>query len=141
VAKEFFEQVVDALVGFLPPDERDFSWRTSSRNLKVWFGEETREHYEVQLVDEELEIGFHAEYPDEADNEAAIARLVAGQDRWRATLGDDAVVGAFLGRFPDWRRVSEAWPDPDFDDPDLPVQVALRLTDYIDALEPLRRSH
>jgi hypothetical protein len=65
---------------------------------------------------------------------------MAGQDRWREALGGDAVVGAFLGRFPDWRRVSEAWPDPDLDDPELPVQVALRLTDYIDALEPLRRS-
>ena len=79
MTREFFEQVVDALVGFLPPDARDFSWRTSSRNLKVWFGEDTREHYEVQLVDDELEIGFHAEYPDPARNDAVLARIVGDE--------------------------------------------------------------
>ena len=108
----------------------------------------TREHYEAQLIAADgvdgamvsaLEIGFHAEHPDAEENDAAIARLMAGQDRWRERWASGAVVGAFLGRFPDWRRVLEAWPDPDLDDPDLPVQVALRLTDYIDALEPLRR--
>ncbi|MGH9216412.1 MAG: hypothetical protein ACRDZS_09170, partial [Acidimicrobiales bacterium] len=116
------------------------------------FGAErpAREHYEAQVIAPDgvdgatvsaLEIGFHAEHPDVAENEAVIARLVTQRDRWRAALGNDAVLGPFLGRFPHWRRVSEVWPDPDFDDPDLPVQVALRLTDYIEALEPLRRTH
>ena len=72
--------------------------------LKAWFGGErpTREHYEAQLIapdgvdgaiDSALEIGFHAEHPDAEDNDAAIARLMAGRERWRATLGEAAVVG------------------------------------------------
>ena len=146
----FFDEVAEAVRGLVGDDLVDVRHQARRWGLKAWFGAErpTREHYEAQLIAPDgvdgatasaLEIGFHAEHPDPADNDAAIALLLAGQDRWRATLGDDAVVGGFLGHFPAWRRVSEAWPDPDLDDPDLPVQVALRLADYIDALEPLRR--
>jgi hypothetical protein len=146
----FFDEVAEAVRGLVGPDRVDLRQQARRWGLKAWFGTERpgREHYEAQVIAPDgvdgatalaLEIGFHAEHPDPAENEAAIARLVAGQDRWRAVLGDDAVVGPFLGRFPDWRRVSEAWPDPDLSDPDLPVHVALRLTDYIDALEPVRR--
>jgi hypothetical protein len=145
----FFDEVAEALRGLVGGDRMDMHQQARRWGLKAWFGAErpAREHYEAQVISPDgvdgatvaaLEIGFHAEHPDAADNEAAIASLVAGQDSWRAALGHDAVVGPFLGRFPDWRRVSEAWPDPDLDDPDLPVQVALRLSDYIDALEPLR---
>lgn len=148
----FFDKVAEAVRGLVVADHVDMRQQARRWGLKAWFGAErpTREHYEAQLIAPDgvvgaavsaLEIGFHAEHPDAADNEATIARLVARQDGWRAALGDDAVVGPFLGRFPDWRRVSETWPDPDLDDPELPVQVALRLTDYIDALEPLRRTH
>jgi hypothetical protein len=148
----FFDEVAEAVRGLVGDDLVDVRQQARRWGLKAWFGAErpTREHYEAQLIAPDgvdgatvsaLEIGFHAEHPVPADNEAAIARLMAGHDRWRATLGDDAVVGPFLGHFPAWRRVSEAWPDPDLDDPDLPVQVALRLADYIDALEPLRRGH
>ena len=146
----FFDEVAEAVRGLVGPDRVDLRQQARRWGLKAWFGTERpgREHYEAQVIAPDgvegatalaLEIGFHAEHPDPAENEAAIARLVAGQDRWRSVLGDDAVVGPFLGRFPDWRRVSEAWPDPDLSDPDLPVQVALRLTDYIEALEPMRR--
>ena len=146
----FFDEVAEAVRGLVGRDLVDMRQQSRRWGLKAWFGTERpgREHYEAQVIAPDgvegatalaLEIGFHAEHPDPAENEAAIARLVAGQDRWRAVLGDDAVVGPFLGRFPDWRRVSEAWPDPDLSDPDLPVQVALRLTDYIEALEPMRR--
>jgi hypothetical protein len=152
VELRFFDVVAEAVRGLVGAGRMDLRQQTRRWGLKAWFGADrpAREHYEAQVIAPDgidgatvsaLEIGFHAEHPDAADNEAAIARLLVGQDRWRAALGNDAVVGPFLGRFPDWRRVSEAWPDPDFDDPDLPVQVALRLTDYIDALEPLRRSH
>jgi hypothetical protein len=148
----FFDEVAEAVRGLVVADHVDMRQQARRWGLKAWFGaaRPTREHYEAQLIAPDgvvgaavsaLEIGFHAEHPDAADNEATIARLVARQDGWRAALGDDAVVGPFLGRFPDWRRVSETWPDPDLDDPELPVQVALRLTDYIDALEPLRRTH
>lgn len=146
----FFDEVAEAVRGLVGRDRVDMRQQARRWGLKAWFGTERpgREHYEAQVIAPDgvdgvttlaLEIGFHAEHPDPAENEAAIARLVTGQDRWRAVLGDDAVVGPFLGRFPDWRRVSEAWPDPDLSDPDLPVQVALRLADYIDALEPVRR--
>ena len=78
MSRAFFEQVVEALVGFLPPERRGFSSRVSGRNAKLWFGDETKEHYEVQLVRHDgavvLEVGFHAEHSDAARNEAAIAR-------------------------------------------------------------------
>jgi hypothetical protein len=146
----FFDEVAAAVRGLVTGDLVDMRQQARRWGLKAWFGTErpTREHYEAQLIAPDgidgatgsaLEIGFHAEHPDAADNEAAIARLMAGHDRWRGELGDDVVVGSFLGHFPAWRRVSEAWPDPDLDDPDLPVQVALRLADYIDALEPFHR--
>ena len=38
-----------------------------------------------------------------------------------------------------WQRLSETWADPDLGDPELPMEVAARLADYITALEPLRR--
>jgi len=146
----FFDEVAEAVRSLVGRDRVDMRQQARRWGLKAWFGTDRpgREHYEAQVIAPDgvdgatalaLEIGFHAEHPDAAENEAAIARLVAGQDRWRAVLGDDAVVGPFLGRFRDWRRVSETWADPDLGDPDLPVQVALRLADYIDALEPLRR--
>jgi hypothetical protein len=146
----FFDEVAEAVRSLVGRDRVDMRQQARRWGLKAWFGTDRpgREHYEAQVIAPDgvdgatalaLEIGFHAEHPDGAENEAAIARLVAGQDRWRAVLGDDAVVGPFLGRFPHWRRVSETWADPDLGDPDLPVQVALRLADYIDALEPLRR--
>ena len=47
--------------------------------------------------------------------------------------------GPFLGRPDVWRRVSETWPDPDLGGEDLGIEVAVRLADYITALEPVRR--
>lgn len=139
MAKEFFEQVVDALVGFLPPDGRDFSWRTSSRNLKVWFGDETREHYEVQLVDDELEIGFHAEYPDPARNDAVLERILGAEATWRRRLGREVETGEYLGRqAPVWRRASERWDGEDLLEPGAAVEAAERLATYITTIEPLR---
>jgi hypothetical protein len=63
---------------------------------------------------------------------------VADERRWRKAIGRDAVAGGFLGR-DSWRRLSETWPDPDLDEPELPIELAARLTDYITTLEPLRQ--
>jgi hypothetical protein len=37
-----------------------------------------------------------------------------------------------------WRRISETWSDPDLGDPELVFQLAGRLTEYVQALEPYR---
>jgi hypothetical protein len=139
MSKEFFEQVVDALIGFLPPDGSDFSWRTSSRNLKVWFGDETREHYEVQLVDDELEIGFHAEHADPARNDAVLDRILAAEASWRRRLGREVEIGRYLGRQARvWRRASECWDGVGLLEPGTAVEAAERLATYITTIEPLR---
>ena len=113
------------------------------RGLKVWFDEATREHYEAQLIrldgEPALEVGFHAEYPKVADNEAVLDRLTVTERRWRADLGDDPVAGEFLGA-DRWRRISETWEPPDPDDVDAMIEVAARLADYVTAIEPIRRS-
>jgi hypothetical protein len=67
-----------------------------------------------------------------------LSRLLAHERRWRRLIGKDAVAGPFLGRPDPWRRVSEAWPDPDLGSVDLAFELADRLTDYAIALEPLR---
>ena len=142
MSRVFFEQVVETLVGFLPPERSRFSSRVTGRNAKVWFGAEAREHYEAQLVRRDgavvLEIGFHAEHPDAARSKAVLDRLLAGERRWRRTLGEDVETGAFLGRPSPWRRASETWADADLDDPGTAVEAADRLAAYITALEPLR---
>lgn len=137
-----FEEVRDALLGSLAPDLGRASTSAHRRGVKVWFEDATREHYEAQLIrlDGEvvLEIGFHAEHPKPADNEAATSALAASERRWRRALGPDPVLGPFLGRT-GWTRVSETWPAPDFDDIDEVIEVAARLADYVNALEPCRR--
>lgn len=142
MSRVFFEQVVEALVGFLPPDRRQFSSRVSARNAKVWFGAEAREHYEVQMMRRDgvavLEIGFHAEHADAARSEAALSRLMAAEPRWRRSLGKEVGVGPFLGRAGSWRRASETWEAADLSDPGAAVEAADRLAEYITAFEPLR---
>lgn len=116
--------------------------------VKVWFGDEAKEHYEAQVLAARhvegarrlaVEIGFHAEHKRPEDNVAVLDRLVAEERRWRPVLGDDAVAGDFLGRTTSWRRLSETWADPDLSDPDVVVEIAARLGDYVTALEPVRR--
>ena len=142
MTRAFFEQVVETLIGFLPPDQGRFSSRVSGRNAKIWFGAEAREHYEVQLVRRDgatvLEVGFHAEHPDAGRSQAVLDRLLAGERRWRGILGPEVETGPFLGRPSPWRRASETWPDAELDDPGTAVEAADRLAAYITALEPLR---
>jgi hypothetical protein len=141
--RAFFEQVIEALVGFLPPERRGFSSRVTGRNAKVWFGTEAREHYEVQVLRRDgarvLEIGFHVEHPDTARSENVLAPLVSAERRWRRSLGREVEIGSFLGlRAGSWRRASEIWDAPDLSDPGAAVEAADRLAAYIAAFEPLR---
>jgi hypothetical protein len=139
MSKEFFEHIVDALMGFLPPDRTTFSWRSGSRNLKVWYGTEPREHYEVQLVGGALEIGFHAEHPDAHRNEAVLEQLLESEKTWRRRLRGEVEAGKYLGRRTSpWRRVSECWEGDGLLEPETAVEAAERLAAYIDAFEPIR---
>jgi hypothetical protein len=138
----FFEQVLDALAGAIPPQLGPLRSSVHRGGLKVWFSEANREHYETQILRRDgglqLEIGFHAEHPKPALNEAVTAKFATSEPKWRKSLGAEPVSGEFLGRA-GWRRVSECWPAPELDDIDAAIEVAARLADYITVLEPLRR--
>jgi hypothetical protein len=120
--------------------------------IKIWVADSPkppREHYEAQVVGRRqvpgvstigIEVGFHSEHAKEEDNEAVIASLIRSERSWRRKLGKEPVTGPFLGNATHWRRVSEIWPDPDMSDPELVFELAARLTDYVAALEPFRRS-
>lgn len=145
-----FEDVSDALRGLSPPDLGELHCTYHRYGIKVWLGPATkapREHYEAQVIGPRyapealalaIEVGFHSEHPHEADNEAVIAELVGSERSWREQLGEEALVGTFLGRAEHWRRVSEVWADPDMGDPELVFELANRLSDYLTALEPYR---
>jgi hypothetical protein len=140
MARWFYEDVADALVSFLPPGYRGFGSQISGRNLKVWFGEDHHEHYEVQrLGRSKLEIGFHAEYPTEARNQAVITAFGKREKTWRRALGADAETGRFIGR-KDWRRLTEVWDGPGLDTEEAAVEAAERLARYITTLEKIRGS-
>ncbi len=139
--RTFFEQVLDAVEGFIDDDHGPLSSATHRRGVKLWFGDSNREHYEAQLIrrndDVALEIGFHVEYPRAEANQVVIDHLAAIEARWLPELGADAELGVFLGA-DNWRRVSELWGPPDPDDPEAPIEIAARLADYVDAIEPRR---
>ena len=140
MARWFYEDVADALTSFLPPSLRQYGSAISGRNIKVWFGDDHHEHYEVQTLGRrKLEIGFHAEYSAEAKNEAAIASLVKREKAWRRALGQDPETGRFTGR-KDWRRLSEVWDGPGLDTEEAAVEAAERLARYITTLEKIRAS-
>jgi hypothetical protein len=143
-SREYFENVLDALIGFLPRDLRAQSSRITSRNLKVWYGDSDREHYEVQAIGSRgrwrLEVGWHAEHRDRAANDGALEGMLASERSWRKKLGD-AQSGRFIGgpgRV--WRRISEVWDGPNLWGPESAVEAAARLADYVEALEPARRA-
>ena len=144
MSRAFFEQVVEALTGFVDAEHGTFAYRVSSRNAKAWFGAEAREHYEVQSLRRDgatvLEVGFHVEYPDRAHSDGVLASVLRAEPSWREVLGPEPETGAFLGRGGAWRRVSETWDDVDLSDPGIAVDAADRLAAYINTLEPLRRA-
>jgi hypothetical protein len=146
-----FEEVAEAMRGLIPADLGIQRQRVRRYGIKIWFDvvKPPREHYEAQVIGAggvdgttilALEVGFHSEYADPAANLAVLARLAKQERRWRRPLGAEAVAGEFLGRPDDWCRVSETWPDPDLTDPGLGIELATRLTDYVLALEPVRRA-
>ena len=148
---ELFDEVCEALRGLVPPELGEFHHRTHRYGTKIWFGPAAppREHYEAQVVGKRdvpeaeflaVEVGFHSEHPKEPDNQAVLDVLLASEKQWRKELGDEAIAGEFLGRADHWRRISETWIDPDLSDPELGTELAMRLLDYIEALEPLRAS-
>jgi hypothetical protein len=148
VDSSLFEEVADALRGMLPPALGPVRLRVRRYGLKAWFGpsDPPREHYEAQVIGPKdvkganvlaLEIGFHAEHPKVAENRIVLDQLLEREKTWRKAL-PDAVAGPFIGRAQTWRRVSETWPDPDLDDPELAIEIAALLTDYMTALEPAR---
>ena len=138
----FFEIVRDALEGFVAGIAGRRNISSHGRGVKIWFDDDTREHYEAQLIRvdgvQHLEIGFHAEYPKAPQNDQVLERLLASETVWRAVLGDEAVAGDFIGRA-GWRRISEVWPTSGSTDLDEAIETAARLADYVIALEPLRR--
>jgi hypothetical protein len=146
-----FDEIGEASRAFAPPELGEYHQRAHSYGVKVWFGPATppKEHYEAQVVGADadkdatvlaIEVGFHSEYPKAVENDAVIAHLLANEKKWRRVVGKEAQVGEFLGRADRWRRVSETWPDPDLGDETLVIELATRLTDYITALEPVRRT-
>jgi hypothetical protein len=145
-----FDEVAETMRALVPVELGPVRVRVRRYGIKVWFGTEQppREHYEAQVIGARhvdgatvlaVEIGFHCENRDKAANDQVIAHLLAAEPTWRPVLGDEAVAGPFLGRPDDWRRLSETWADPDLGDPDLGMEMGTRLTDYLTALEPVRR--
>jgi hypothetical protein len=151
VDPRFFDGVAEACRSLSPPELGPVQVRSHRYGTKAWFGgaAPTKEHYEAQVVGAQhvpgatvlaVEVGFHAEHPTVEDNQAAVDRLIASESAWRRQLGDQVVVGPFLGRADRWRRASETWLDPDLEDDELVLELALRMVDYFSAFEPLRRA-
>ena len=145
-----FDEVAEYIRALLPNDLGDARIRSHRRGVKIWFGpaKPTREHYEAQLLARRhvdgksgmaVEIGFHSEHPKREQNEEVVGALDDAEVKWRKQLGDTAEAGLFFGS-DNWTRLSEAWIEPDADDPDFAFEVASRMVDYISAIEPLRDS-
>jgi hypothetical protein len=139
----FFEMVRNAFEGFVAGVDGRRNIYVHSRGMKVWFDDDSREHYESQLIhvdgEVQLEIGFHSEHPKAPQNDEVLRRLRAVEPKWRPELGDEPVAGEFIGRA-GWRRISEVWPPPDSEIIDEAIDTAARLADYVIALEPARRA-
>ncbi len=144
---DLFAQVHDVVRALGGPHVDGVHARVRRYGIKLWTGpaQPTRLHYEAQVLGRQhvdgkagvaLEVGFHAEHRDEAENEAALASLLAVEDRWRPRLGTEATAGPFLGA-PHWRRLSDVWLEPDLGADDVAVELGSRLVDYVESLTPL----
>lgn len=146
-----FEEVGEVVRGLVPGGLGSLRMKPRRYGIKVWLDgavdRAPREHYEAQVVGRRevpaasvlaIEVGFHAEHPDEALNADVLGGLLTVEKKWRRALGAEAVGGVFLGRAEHWRRLSETWVDPDLSEPDLAFEIGSRLVDYMTALEPLR---
>lgn len=148
VDRHLFDEVGDVVNGLAPTGLGELRTRAHRRGIKVWFGpsKPPKVHYEAQLIPRRfvddldgvaLEVGFHAELPDEAANQSALDTLLGARKIWQADIGRQAEAGAFLGR-ESWRRLSEVWLEFDLDDPETPFEIGSRLVDYLELLEPIR---
>jgi hypothetical protein len=141
--RTYFHQVQDVFESIALDVTGTLHSTAHGRGLKIWYDDATREHYETQLIRVDgkvvLEIGFHAEYPKVAENEAVLGRLLGDEQVWRRELGDEPEAGGFIG-VDRWRRISEVWDEPDPYDVDVAIEIAARLADYVSVLEPLRRA-
>ena len=150
-----FEQTGELVRAMAPGLDASPHYRAHRRGVKVWFGTDkaTRFHYEAQLIPTRLatgvdagpdeftvEIGFHAEHGDDRRNAAILKQLGDRESMWRKPLGPQAELGPFLGN-DSWARLSELWVEHDLGHPDLAFELASRLVDYIDAVEPLLGDH
>ena len=145
-----FDEVADLVQTMIPVEFGDLRTRSHRRGIKLWFDTERpgREHYEAQVLARRhvdgvdgtaVEIGFHSEHGDEAHNDTVAAELAQAESEWRADLGPTAELAPFFGAA-NWRRLSEAWIEPDLDEPELAFELAARLVDYVLVLQPLRSS-
>ena len=149
VELSLFEEVAEVARGLVDPSLGPLRTRARRYGLKAWFEtvECGKEHFEAQVVGAKdvpaasvlaIEVGFHSEHPQAAKNDECLASLLAGEKKWRKAL-KEAETGEFLGGGRPWRRVSEAWADPDLGDEELAFELGERLAAYVNALEPLRR--
>lgn len=147
-----FEQVGELTRTLVTEEIGALRFRAHRRGVKVWLDHHTQDdrpprlHYEAQVIPRRfvddvegaaLEIGFHAEDGDQAVNDDALERLRAHENQWRGDLGDETEAAPFLGRPDDWRRCSETWIEPDLDDEEVAFEIASRLADYVNALQPI----
>ena len=149
IEAHLFAEVAQLVRTMIPDGVGEVHTRSHRRGVKVWFGpsKPTREHYEAQIMPGRyadldgavLEVGFHAEHPEETNNQAVADRLEASTRKWRKELGKPAELYTFYGR-DSWRRLSEVWTEVDEldDDPDAAFEIACRLIDYISVVEPIR---
>jgi len=144
-----FEEVAEAVRSMLPDSLGEPHVKWHRRGVKVWFDSDKAgpEHFEAQLVRRRhvdgkdglaLEIGFHAEHRETELNEAVLAQLADRESAWRKHIGPEATADEFLGSDV-WRRVSEVWLEPEVDDPEMSLEIAGRLVDYVASIEPVRR--
>lgn len=142
-----FDEVGDLVRSLVPDDLGPALVRSHRGGVKVWFGpaKPPKEHYEAQFVRSQsnaptLEVGWHAEHREPAKNSDRLNELLVVEKKWRRELGKKAEAGEFLGQDA-WRRLSEVWEEVDVEeDEDLAFEIASRLVDYIQTLEPLLRA-
>lgn len=145
--EDLFAQVDDIVRSLCGPDSDDLRSRVHRSGIQLWFGSDkpTRLHFEAQVLGRKkvdgtdglaLEVGFHAEDRDESVNEAVLATLAAAEAGWRPMLGDEATAGVFFDA-DRWRRLSDVWIEPDLSGDDVAFDIASRLVDYLDAIQPV----
>ena len=143
-----FDEVAELVRAMSPEEIGAVRVRAHRRGVKVWFDTDaaTKEHYEAQLLSRKyvdgrngmaVEIGFHSEHKEQAKNVEVIERVMTTEKKWRRELGKEPEVDVFYGA-DNWRRISEAWIEPDLDDPEITFEIASRLVDYVSAIEPAR---